>query len=310
MSANQTKKTISLAAVIIISFAAIFGLSQFIEKSFPPLPDNYVDQDLAVQGAKLKGFTLGFDGLIADWYWMQSLQYVGKKIVDSKEGQSLEKLEALNPRLLYPFLDNATTLDPNFAVVYSYGAVVLPDINSEHAIAIAQKGIDNNPKEWRLYQHLGYIYWRLDNFPKAAETYEKGSQLEGSPPFMKMMAAKMKSDGGSRDTARSIYQQMYDEASDPQTKDTAQKHLIQFDAMDELKEIRASLQNFQTNNKRCAETWREILPSLRNVKLPNGKNFHVDQTGNLLDPTGIPYLLIKDKCDAQIDKNKSEIPVE
>ena len=147
---KQTSKNFIAAAIIIFGFAAVFGLSNFLEKSFPPLPENYVDEDLALQGAKLKGYTLGFDGLIADWYWMQSLQYIGEKIVNSQNIQNLEKLEQLNPRLLYPYLDNATTLDPNFAAVYSYGAVVLPDINPEQAIKIAEKGIANNPEQWRL----------------------------------------------------------------------------------------------------------------------------------------------------------------
>jgi hypothetical protein len=57
----------------------VFGLSRFVEANRPALPENYADEDLALQGARLKGYALGFEGLIADWYWMKSLQYIGDK---------------------------------------------------------------------------------------------------------------------------------------------------------------------------------------------------------------------------------------
>ena len=306
---KQTSKNFIAAAIIIFGFAAVFGLSNFLEKSFPPLPENYVDEDLALQGAKLKGYTLGFDGLIADWYWMQSLQYIGEKIVNSQNIQNLEKLEQLNPRLLYPYLDNATTLDPNFAAVYSYGAIVLPDINPEQAIKIAEKGIANNPEQWRLYQHLGYIHWRLKNYEKAAETYEKGSNIKGAAPFMKLMAAKMKTDGGSRETSRAIYLQMLDESIDPRTKETAALRLQYLDFLDERDAIRAALENFRAKNNRCAKDWREILPLLKTVKLPFDKNFRVDDAYNLVDPSGAPYVLDKENCDVKLNAKTTKIPL-
>jgi predicted Zn-dependent protease len=309
MFLTKASKDLVAATIIILGFAAIFGLSNFLEKTFPPLPEDYADEDLALQGAKLKGYTLGFDGLIADWYWMQSLQYIGEKIVKSQDAQSLEKLERLNPRLLYPYLDNATTFDPNFAAVYSYGAVVLPDINPEQAVKIAQKGIDNNPEQWRLYQHLGYIYWRLGNYEKASETYEKGSNVEGAAPFMKLMAAKMKTDGGSRETSRSIYLQMLgDESADPRTKETAALRLQYLDSLDERDAARAVLENFREKNNRCANDWREILPLLKQIKLPFDKNFRVDAAYNLIDPSGAPYVLDKENCDVKLDLKTTKIP--
>jgi tetratricopeptide (TPR) repeat protein len=299
----MNKKTIIAVVVIVVGFAAVFGLSNFLEKVKPQLPEDYVDRDLALQGAKLKGFSFGLEGLIADWYWMQSLQYIGDKVVESKEDINLENLNSLNPRLLYSYLDNATDLDPHFMAVYAYGAVVLPAIDQNQAIKIAEKGIKNNPQEWRLYQQLGYIYWRLGNYSKAAEIYTEGANLQGAPPFMKLMSARMKSEGGSRETARDIYRQMLEESDDKQVKENAALRLLELDSLDERDAIRAALQSFKEKQGRCANNWQEILPLLANSKL------RVDSLRNLVDPTGAPYVLDKQTCNVELDKEKTKIPL-
>jgi tetratricopeptide (TPR) repeat protein len=190
MRSTNLKSAVLPVAIIIAGFAVVVVLSGFLQNIRPQLPDDYEDRDLAINGSSLRGYTLGFEGLMADWYWMRSLQYIGDKILHSPDKDiNVDDLRNLNPRLLYPYLNNATDLDPHFIEAYSYGAIVLPAIDPAKAIAIAEKGIANNPNEWRLYQHLGYIYWKLGKYENAAETYEKGSEIAGAPPFMKLTAA-------------------------------------------------------------------------------------------------------------------------
>lgn len=307
---SNSSKTIIAIAVIVFGFVAVFGLSNFLETNRPEIPVEYIDEDLALQGENLKGWSLGFEGLIADWYWVRSLQYMGEKLATSDEKFiDIGNLESLDPRLLYPLLDNATTLDPQFMIAYSYGAVVLPAINAEQAIKIAEKGIENNPDNWRLYQHLGYTYWRLKDFDKASETYQKGATIKNAPAFMKSMAARMKSEGGSRDTAREIYQQMFDDAEDSNTKDSAKLRLLHLDSLDEQDAIRNAMKHFQEKAGRCVNNWKELLPSLKNVQLPDGKDFRIDSNDNLVDPSDAPYLLLKGKCDVAIDNKNSKIPL-
>ena len=306
---NHFRQTVITLAVVAIGFGLIFVLSNFLENNRVPLPENYEDQDLALQGAKLKNYSLGFNGLMADWYWMQSLQYIGNKLVKTNnEKINIDDFRPLNPRLLYPLLDNATTLDPQFLTVYSYGAVVLPAIDPNQAIQITQKGIANNPTEWKLYQHLGYIYWRLKNYEKASEVYGQGAKLADAPPFMQMMAAQMKSQGGSRQTARSMYQQMAADAQDDQTKKLAKLRLMELDSLDEREAINPVLQEFKKTNNRCIKNWSEIFTLLKSVKLPTGKDFQVDKTGNLVDPSGVPYLLDQQNCQVNLDSKNTKIP--
>ena len=308
ISKSAFQKIVLPAVIIIAGFGAVFALSGFIERSRPPLPDDFADSDLSLKGSRLKGFVLGMDGLIADWYWMQSLQYIGKKMLSS-EKINLDDLRDLNPRLLYPYLENATDLDPHFIEAYSYGAIVLPAIDPDKAIAIAEKGIANNPNAWRLYQYLGYIYWRLKQYDKAAEIYDKGSTVPGAAPFMKLMVASMKTNGGSRSTAREIYRQMLSGSDEESVRNAAEKRLKELDSFDERDAIDKALAEFRERSGRCANNLSEILPMLVPVKLPENRDFHIDKSNRLVDPTGAPYLLDKEKCRVQLDAATTKLPV-
>lgn len=311
MKFAESKQTITAIAVVIFGFVGVFGLSGIAERSRPPLPAGFEDEDLSVQGARLKGFALGFEGLLADWYWMRSLQYIGAKIIKDREANdkfNLEDMSGLNPRLLYPLLDNAATLDSHFTAVYSYGAVILPAIDPGQAVKLLEKGINENPNEWRLYEQLGYIYWRLGDYERAAETYEAGAKISGAPPFMTMMRSKMQSAGGDRQTARAVYERMLGEATNEQVKENAALHLLELDSKDERDAINSSLQNFRRHNNRCANGWRELLPMLQTVKLSGGKSLRVDAANNLTDPSGAPYILDQNACEAILDPAKTKLP--
>ncbi len=302
-------KIVLPAALVIAGFIAVVWLSGVIERNRPHLPESYGDSDLSMNGSRLKGFALGTEGLIADWYFMRALQYIGDKMLSSKsETVNIDDLRDLNPRLLYPLLNNATDLDPHFIAAYSYGATVLPAVDKEKAVELTNKGIANNPDSWRLYQHLGYIYWKLGRYDKAAESYEKGSQISGAAPFMKLMAASMRADGGSRETARSIYRQMLDGSDDEQVRITAVRRLNELDSHDEMDAIDKALANFRDKNGRCAASFDEIWPELERVRLPADNEFAVDRSNHLVDPSGAPYILDKDACKATLDLARTGLP--
>ncbi len=298
------------AVVVSLGLAVAIFLNGSLEQSRPQLPDGYTDSDLTFRASGARGFLFGAEGLAADWYFMRSLQYIGDKMIASQDKDiNLDDLRELNPRLLYPLLDNATDLDPHFIAGYSYGAVVLPAIDPKQAVDLVEKGISANPESWRLYQHLGYIYWKLKDYQKASETYEKGSQIAGAPPFMKLMAASMKTEGGSRETARSIYREMLAGSDDEMVRITAQRRLKELDSLDEREAIDRVLTEFKERNGRCANSFGEITAMLITVKLPENRQFRVDRANRLVDPTDAPYLLDKESCRVKLDPALTGLPL-
>jgi tetratricopeptide (TPR) repeat protein len=297
------------ATIILVGLLSVYPIENYIDQSRPAINDGWVDEDLALNGGRMKGFVLGTEGLMADWYWMRSLQYVGKKLVSARDDQvNIEDLRPLNPRLLYPYLDTATDLDPKFIAAYTYGAVVLPAIDPELAIKLTKKGIDNNPESWRFYQYLGYIYWRLGRFNEASDAYAKGAAISGAPAFMQLMAAAMKTQAGSRETAREIYGQMARDEGDAQTQYYAQFRLMWIDSLDEQDGIRSALKSFQERSGRCAGSWNELFPYLKNVTLPHGRSLRVDAKDQVVDPSGVPYIIDQQKCDVHLNYLETKVP--
>ncbi len=311
MKRSSLFQRIILPAVIVaVGLITVALLSGFIKDVRPSLPDGYEDSELTFNGSRIKGFAFGMEGLAADWYYVRALQYVGYKIINSKSDFiNIEDLRDLNPVLLYPLLSTTTDLDPHFITAYTYGALVLPAIDPEKAIALATKGIENNPNEWRLYQYLGYIYWRLERYDKASEIFERGSEIAGAAPFMKIMAASMKNEGGSRETARTIYREMLNGTTDEQVQITARRKLEQLDSLDERELIDKALADLKEKSGNCANSLHEILPMLAKLKLPEGRDFRLDKANDLVDPTGAPYVLNKQTCRAELDPEKTGIAI-
>ena len=116
------------------------------------------------------------------------------------------------------------------------------------------------------------------------------------------MSARMLAEGGSRGTARELYQRMYDEAEDETIKRMAEVRLAQVTSFEERDTIRKVLKEYQARQGRCASEWREVTTALRAAGLK------VDaKTGAPLDPADTPYLLFKDECDVDLDP-KSIVP--
>lgn len=242
--------------------------------------------------------SMNFNGLVADWYWMRALQYVGAKILSAQGPIQLDDLSQLDMRLLAPMLDVATTLDPEFMEPYLYAAVVLPAVDEEEAIRITRKGITANPHQWRLYQHLGYIYWQRGDYASAGQSYSEGAKIPGAPAWMQAMKARMAAEGGSRDVAREIYGRMYEEAQDPKVKEMARSRLLQLQSMDQRDVIRKLLQIYRSKVGRCPGSWIEMAPLLRAARLPIAD-------GGPIDPGGTPYALVTETCDVELSPNSN-----
>jgi len=269
------------------------------------LPAEFAEEQLSLNGPAMKRITLAFNAIAADWYWMSSLQYVGRKIINYEDTHAgklrLSDLSSLDLHLLPALLQTATTLDPKFLDPYYYGAVILPDVDANEAIALLNQGVAANPEQWKLYQHLGYIYWQRHEYQKASEVYETGGKLPGAPLWMLAMSARMKAEGGAGQAAREMYAHLYEASDDLNVKGMVEKQLMRLDSLDERGKIRRVLSDYAKSTGHCAASWKEVAVTLRAARV------RLDASGAPTDPANTPYRLITSDCDVDLDDN-SPVP--
>jgi tetratricopeptide (TPR) repeat protein len=299
------KRDYFLILAIVVGLSAAGMVTRWNDEHALDLKTQFAEEPLYLNAPAMKRLTLAFNGVAADWFWLKSLQYVGRKIVNYEDTHAgnfdLANLSSLDLRLLPSLLRMTTTLDPQFLEPYYYGAFILPDIDPNEAIALLNQGIAANPDKWRLYQHLGYVYWQRGDYQKAAEVYAAGARTPGAPPWMLAMSARMKAEGGAGAAAREMYIHLAEASDDPTVKEMVAKQLMRLDSVEDRDKIRGVLSEYAARSGRCATSWREISLPLR------AAGMRLNAAGAPLDPKNVPYRLIKNGCDVDLDEH-SEVP--
>jgi FimV-like protein len=183
----------------------------------------------------LRRIALSFDALAADVYWIRALQHYG--------GDRLSRDGRQRYQLLYPLLDLTTSLDPYFTIAYRFGAIFLsegypggpgrPDL----AVALLKKGIAAQPDNWRYYHDIAFVhYWQFHDTKTAAEWFRRAQKHPGAPAWLEPVAASMLIEGGDRQSARFILQQLLG-SEEPWLRQMAQRSLLQLEALDFLDRV-------------------------------------------------------------------------
>ncbi len=254
------------------------GVSAKIQASIDRQKSEYRDSADVLwipSGKIVKKLSLGYDGLLADIYWTRVVQYYGAQLRDHKTDFSL----------LGPLLDITSDLDPNLLIVYKFGSVFLSEApprgagSPERAVQLLQKGIRANPDEWRLWHHLGFIYyWNLRNYSAASAAYLEGSKNPHAAPWMKVMAAVITQKGGNRDTSRFLWAEIYRSSEDETIRKNAYQHLQALQASQDIEELERRVQQFRERTGELPKSFSELISE----GLLNGVP---------VDPSGAPYRL-------------------
>lgn len=295
-------KRVVPALILLVGLGLLYPMQQWIDGDSPPLTISEETLYLS-SGKSLKKMSLGLEALAADLYWIRTVQYFGRKIVDSGKPLSSAASTDLRMDLLAPLLNIVVTLDPQHVPAYRFGAMFLPERDLPAAIELAEKGIRENPNEWRLYQDLAYIYWQAGkastgdeeaaNFEKSAYWFEKGGDVPGSPWWMRDLGGLMKIKGGSREAARAVYT-AYLNSDDQNVRNQAIERLAQLRSLDELDAINALLARYKEQTGMCPADLRVLAPRLRAM------NLSIDNDSMPVDPNGFAYTYDSGMCKAEL----------
>jgi tetratricopeptide (TPR) repeat protein len=288
---RTTKNTIAAVVLLVVLFAGSV-LSVHKVESIRGQEATLEDVLYLPSGKVLKRVSLGYSGLLADIYWTRAVQYFGSKHIHA----------AMQYDLLYPLLDIATDLDSQLIVAYEYGSIFLSQAPPEgagqpdKAVALVEKGIRENPTYWRLYFTLGFIHYKdRHDYRAAQEAFEKGSEIPGALPWMKVMAARMAEHADDIQTAVALWTAVYENSSDKNVKHTAAIHLNSLRADLDIAELERRVRIYRERAGMLPANWSEMVRAglLRGVPVdPTGTPYILSQNGTVQvqNPKDFPYL--------------------
>ena len=237
MRIRLTSLGAAVGAALLLGGAAAVQAAR--ESSYPP-PSQGEDALYVQSGRAAQLLSVGYRMLAADLYWIRTIQYYGG--VKIRLQQPRPALEPGTPvpvdyRLLYPFLDLTTSLDPDFKIAYRFGAIFLaepypggagrPDL----AVALLEKGLAARPDKWEYMQDIGFVhYWWRHDYKAAASWFEKASQAPGGPWFLRSLAATTLAEGGDRKSSRELWTSIRQSAEIDWLRNEADRRLMQLDA--------------------------------------------------------------------------------
>jgi hypothetical protein len=243
--------------------------------------------------ALVKRLSLGYDPLLADIYWTRGVQYYGARV----------GLPGAHFDLLWPLLDLTTTLDPRLITAYRFGAIFLSEPGSagagrtDLAIELVKRGIAANPDEWRLNSDLGFLYyWRLKDYPNASAAYLDGSRNPKAPPWLKMMAARIADKGGSIETSRIIWSEIYQSTKDANVRKNAYENLRGLKAQEDEMHLDELAEDYHKRFGRYPANTKEMRDAGILPGIP-------------LDPDELPYAIGPDGKSQLDPRSTVKIPV-
>lgn len=196
------KKTLQVLALVVVALATGWAHARLPNTTRADLGSEFVPAPRAVDFA-----SLGFDAILADYYWLQAVQVAGaQEIIDEETAGHLGRL-----------VDVVTTLNPHVDHPYRFAAVWMT--HSEEQVRFAnqllERALAHHPEEWRNYFYLGFnLFFYLGDFEGAAEALEVATRLPGAPDYLPRLVARLKSQQGDIDVAEVFLRQLLETTTD------------------------------------------------------------------------------------------------
>jgi len=168
-------------------------------------------EDFAPSPGLARVMALGFDALLADYYWLQAVQVAGgANAIDASDARQLGRL-----------VDVVTTLNPHVGHPYRFAAVWLTHdaLQVREGNRLLRRAIEYHPDDWRNHFYLGFNhFFYLADYEEAARALEIAIDLPGRPAYLPLLVARLKSQHGDIDVAEVFLRELYRSSEDEDTK--------------------------------------------------------------------------------------------
>jgi tetratricopeptide (TPR) repeat protein len=232
---------------------------------YPPSPQ--AERLLYVRsGEAARRLALTFRGLMADVYWIRTIQHFGR---DRRSARTTGRFE-----LLQPLLDLTTSLDPHFSIAYRFGSIFLsmapPDGpgRPDQATALLEKGLAASPDRWQYAYDLGFVnYLFAGDYKKAGEWFTRAAAMPGAPVWLSPLAASTVAQGGDRSGARRLLTELLSSDQEYLRKD-AVRGLAQLNTLDAIDRVQAAVEAYHASEHVYPASWADLIRANRLPGVP------------------------------------------
>lgn len=196
-----------------VSIVVLHLKLKHIETSTIPVADVLPDV------SSVKRFSLGYDHVLADYYWLKFVSYIG----DTKARLEDHGVQSEH------YIDLITTLDPNFVQAYWFGAFTIggEQKNPRRAAELIERGISANQDSWYLPFIAGinqFLYQRDDR--RAAWYYRQAAKFPDAPSWLERQAVILESDAPKLVKLANNWFNIYKSSSDARLRESAREKSI------------------------------------------------------------------------------------
>jgi hypothetical protein len=205
---------------------------------------------------------LGFNAVVADFYWLEAMHLVGalRGDVDAQESRIAGLIELV------------TGLDPWVDHPYRFAAIWLDDAveNILRANRLLERAIAYHPLDWRNRHYLGFNhFYRLEDQQSAADVLEGAIGLKGAPHYLGPLVAKLRAGSGNLDAAETLLLSLVNTTPDEYAKARYLKSLDEIETERHARQLdQARLEYWRRHSRdlaRVEDLLRPPAPVLREL---------------------------------------------
>ncbi len=220
--------------------------------------------------------SLGFDALVADFYWFQAVQIAGGP--QGPVGQS-HRIGAL--------VDLVTELDPWVDHPYRFAALWMTDDVAAIRMAneLLWRGIEHHPDEWRNRFYLAFNhYFYLGEHAEAAEVLEPAIGMPKAPRYLGRLVARLKGQDQGLDVPAAFLRELIARAPDGYARAHYERALDEIETERRARVLDRAREAFRERHGRDIEDVAELVsvapPILRKLpEEPHGADWKIDDRG-------------------------------
>ena len=218
-----------------------------------------------------------FQHIVADYYWLRSVEYFGRRDAH-EEGYPL----------LGPLLERSLRLDPHFFKPAYVAGTILNSKPKQLELSHRLWGdaMTYHPDRWELPCIAGFNAYMYQNAPKVAlPLLQAAAELPGCPPRVQKIAAKLSVETAQPEIGLALIESMMETVDDPDLLQTYEEKRRLLILEVELKAFNRALEYFVSEYERPPSSMDELMRAMGNRNPsdqdPVGGKYFVDEQGKI-----------------------------